>query len=55
MAIVGGAIFPLLMGLISDRTHSLAVAYSIPLSAYIYIAIYSFVLSSPRASRLETV
>ncbi len=53
MAIVGGAIFPLLMGLISDRAHSLALAYSIPLLAYIYIAMYSFVFSSPRSSQIE--
>ena len=41
MAIVGGAVVPPLMGLISERTHSLALAYSIPLIAYLYIAIYS--------------
>ncbi len=53
MAIVGGAIFPLLMGLVSDRTHSLALAYSIPMLAYIYIAMYSLYFSSARASRPE--
>jgi MFS transporter, FHS family, L-fucose permease len=42
MAIVGGAVFPPLMGLVSDATHSLALAYSIPAAAYLYIALYSF-------------
>jgi FHS family L-fucose permease-like MFS transporter len=40
MAIVGGAILPRLMGLIADQ--NLALAYSIPLLAYVYVAIYSF-------------
>jgi FHS family L-fucose permease-like MFS transporter len=42
MAIVGGAIIPPLMGLISVKTHSLALAYSVPLIAYLVIAFYSF-------------
>lgn len=42
MAIVGGAVVPPLMGLVSERFHSLALAYSIPLFAYVYIGIYSF-------------
>ena len=54
MAIVGGAIFPLLMGLISDRAHSLALGYSVPLAAYLYIALYSFFLSAPRGVALQS-
>src|SRR6202521_1038763 len=42
MAIVGGAVLTPLMGLISERTHSLALAYSVPLFAYVVIALYSF-------------
>jgi len=48
MAIVGGALFPLLMGFISVKTHSLALAYFVPLAAYIIIAFYSFWGSRPR-------
>jgi MFS transporter, FHS family, L-fucose permease len=42
MAIIGGAVLTPLMGLVSEVSHSLALAYSIPLFAYVYIAIYSF-------------
>ena len=48
MAIVGGALLPLLMGLISDRFHSVAISYSVPLVAYILIAYYSFRGAKPR-------
>jgi len=41
MAIIGGAILPPLMGLISEST-SMAFAMIIPLVAYIYIAYYAF-------------
>jgi FHS family L-fucose permease-like MFS transporter len=42
MAIVGGAVLTPIMGFISERTHSLAQAYSIPLLAYLIITVYSF-------------
>jgi FHS family L-fucose permease-like MFS transporter len=42
MAIVGGAVLTPLMGLVSEKFHSLALAYSIPLIAYLYIAMYSY-------------
>jgi len=42
MAIIGGAVLTPLMGLISEKFHSLALGYSIPLIAYIYICAYSF-------------
>jgi FHS family L-fucose permease-like MFS transporter len=48
MAIVGGAVLTPIMGLIAERAHSLAVGYSVPLVAYICIALYSFLGSSPR-------
>jgi MFS transporter, FHS family, L-fucose permease len=48
MAIVGGAVLTPLMGLISEKSGSIALAYSIPLLAYIYIAFYSLLGSMPR-------
>jgi MFS transporter, FHS family, L-fucose permease len=42
MAIVGGAVLTPIMGLISERFRSLALAYSIPLLAYLFISLYSF-------------
>lgn len=48
MAIVGGAVLTPIMGLVSERTHSLALGYSVPLVAYICIALYSFFGSRPR-------
>ena len=48
MAIVGGAVLTPIMGLVSEWTHSLAVGYSVPLVAYVCIAVYSFWGSSPK-------
>jgi MFS transporter, FHS family, L-fucose permease len=42
MAIIGGAVLTPLMGLVSEKFHSLALSYAIPLLAYIYICAYSF-------------
>jgi FHS family L-fucose permease-like MFS transporter len=42
MAIVGGAVLTPIMGFISVKTQSLALAYSVPLLAYVIIALYSF-------------
>jgi FHS family L-fucose permease-like MFS transporter len=42
MAIVGGAVLTPLMGFISEKAHSLALAYTVPLLAYVLIALYSF-------------
>ena len=36
------------MGLISEKSGSIALAYSIPLLAYVYIAFYSLLGSKPR-------
>jgi FHS family L-fucose permease-like MFS transporter len=47
MAIIGGAVLTPLMGWISERSHSLALAYLVPLLAYIYICLYSL-FGSPR-------
>jgi FHS family L-fucose permease-like MFS transporter len=43
MAIVGGAVMTPLMGFISEKVHSIAWAYVVPLFCYIVIALYSFV------------
>ncbi len=43
MAIVGGAILTPAMGLISEASMSLAVAYLVPLACYVFIMFYSFV------------
>jgi FHS family L-fucose permease-like MFS transporter len=48
MAIVGGAVLTPLMGLISESAHSVAWAYAVPLVAYIFVALYSFLGSIPR-------
>lgn len=42
MAIVGGAVLTPMMGLISQRFQSLALAYLVPLAAYAFITGYSF-------------
>ena len=51
MAIVGGAVFPPLMGLISVKTKQLALAYALPGGGYLIIALYallSYVLTAER-------
>ncbi len=40
MAIVGGAVFPLVMGAIKDRTGSLATAFWVPLAGYGVVVLY---------------
>jgi MFS transporter, FHS family, L-fucose permease len=42
MAIVGGAALTPLMGWIAEVWHSIARAYSVPLLAYVFIAVYAF-------------
>jgi FHS family L-fucose permease-like MFS transporter len=54
MAIVGGAVLTPVMGWISERFQSLALAYSVPLLAYIYICLYSFFGSRPVEPVLAT-
>jgi FHS family L-fucose permease-like MFS transporter len=48
MAIVGGAALTPLMGLIFDRTRSMALAMLVPLVCYVYVAYYAFVGSKVR-------
>src|SRR6201984_342037 len=42
MAIIGGAVLTPAMGWISEEFHSVALAYAVPLLAYVIIAVYSF-------------
>jgi FHS family L-fucose permease-like MFS transporter len=42
MAIVGGAVLTPVMGMIAEAFHSITWAYLVPLCAYIFIALYSF-------------
>lgn len=55
MAIIGGAIWTPLMGLISDKTHSMAIAMTIPFVSYLYILYYAFVGSKPKGVLYDTV
>jgi FHS family L-fucose permease-like MFS transporter len=50
MAIVGGAIFPPAIGLLSEKFGSLALAYGLLLPAYAFIAYYAFLGSKVRLS-----
>jgi len=47
MAIIGGAVWTPLMGFISDKSHSMALAFIIPIISYIFIIYYSFIGSKP--------
>jgi FHS family L-fucose permease-like MFS transporter len=49
MSIIGGAALTPLMGLISDREHSIALAYLVPLAGYVVVALYAFFGSRARA------
>ncbi len=48
MAIVGGAIFPPISGLIARQTGSLALGYVVPLIGFIGVALYGFYQSTQR-------
>jgi FHS family L-fucose permease-like MFS transporter len=48
MAIIGGAILTPVMGLISERAHSVALAYVVPLLGYICVALFCFLANNPR-------
>jgi MFS transporter, FHS family, L-fucose permease len=41
MAIIGGAVFPPVMGIISDRTGSMALAMTLPLICYVVVTWYA--------------
>jgi len=48
MAIIGGAVFTPLMGLIAEAARSIAIAMLVPLVGYVFIAYYAFVASKTR-------
>ena len=41
MAIIGGAVFTALMGLISDKTHSIATAMLVPAGCFVVVALFA--------------
>ncbi|WP_116090510.1 L-fucose:H+ symporter permease [Sphingomonas crusticola] len=41
MAIIGGAVFTALMGLVSDRTHSIAFAMLVPAGCFVVVALFA--------------
>jgi MFS transporter, FHS family, L-fucose permease len=47
VAIVGGAIIPLLTGIIADLTSSLAIAFTLPMACYAIIAAFGFYARRP--------
>jgi len=49
MAILGGAVFPPLLGLVARITGSLAMGYLLPAVGYVVVALYAFYV--PRLSR----
>jgi MFS transporter, FHS family, L-fucose permease len=48
MAIVGGAIIPLLQGYFADITGSIQLSFIVPLLCYLYIVYYGFAGSKPK-------
>jgi FHS family L-fucose permease-like MFS transporter len=53
MAIVGGALFPPLMGLIDLKTGSMAIAFVVPLISFLFVIHYSFIGSTPKGKLYE--
>jgi FHS family L-fucose permease-like MFS transporter len=43
MAIIGGAVLTPAMGLLSEAGHGVALAYLVPLTAYIFVCAYGFI------------
>ena len=54
MAIIGGAVFTPLMGLVSEATSSMAKSMIVPLACYVFITYFSYVGSRPRPHATET-
>jgi FHS family L-fucose permease-like MFS transporter len=48
MSIIGGAVLTPAMGKLSEMGHGVALAYSVPLIAYVGVALYAFFASQPR-------
>jgi FHS family L-fucose permease-like MFS transporter len=54
MAIIGGAVWTPLMGLISDKIHSMALAFTIPLISYLFILYFAYAGSKPSGPLYDT-
>jgi MFS transporter, FHS family, L-fucose permease len=50
MAIVGGAVFPPVLGLIAKTTGSLAMGYVVPLVGFVVVAVYGFFVPRVRVA-----
>ena len=50
MAIIGGAVFTPVMGLVFELTKSMAIAMTVPLICYAFITYYAFIGSRVRVS-----
>jgi FHS family L-fucose permease-like MFS transporter len=55
MAIVGGALFPLVLGFIADTTGSLALGYIVPLVGFAVVAVYGFLAPRIQPADVEAV
>jgi len=55
MAIIGGAVFTPVMGLISVATRSIATAMLVPLVCYVFITYYAFIGSKTRVPEFAPV
>jgi len=55
MAIIGGAVFTPVMGLISEATRSMATAMLVPLVCYMFITYYAFIGSKTRVPEPASV
>ncbi|HOU96731.1 MAG TPA: L-fucose:H+ symporter permease [Bacteroidales bacterium] len=53
MSIIGGAVFPPIMGKIYQMTHSMAISMILPCLSYIFIAYFSFFGAGNREVRIE--
>ncbi len=55
MAIIGGGVFTPAMGLVFQATRSMALAMTIPLACYLFVAYYAYVGSVIRQPEMATV
>lgn len=55
MAIVGGAFFPPLMGLIDVKTGSMAMAFFVPVFSFLFVVYYAYIGSQPKGKLYEEV
>ena len=53
VAIVGGAVIPMLTGVIADATSSLAIAFMLPMVCYAIIAAFGLYARRPASATLS--